>query len=85
MIIYATTETKSNAPNKKYVWHAKERFTGIADMVICEFQGHYVPLGTDWQINSADIAPIIVMPTPQDQELTALNDGAHYLTQIFNM
>ena len=81
--------------NQKSVGHAKARITGIADMVNGEFQGHYAPLDTDQQINSAkgqqvkgetkvqSITPIHVRPTLQARELTDPNYGPHYLTQIF--
>ena len=67
------------------VGHTKARFTGIANIINGDFQGHYAPLDNDQQINSASsqqvkgetivqsITPIHVMPTPQGQELTAPN------------
>ena len=39
---------------QKSVGNAKARFTGIADITNGEFQGHYVALDTDQQINSAN-------------------------------
>ena len=77
------------------VGHTKAKFTGIADIVNGEFQGHYSPVDTVQQINSANgqqvkgeiieqsITPIHVMPTPQAQELTDANDEPHCLMQIF--
>ena len=75
------------------VGYTKAKFTDIAD--ITKFQGHYSPLDTDQQMNSASSqqvkgdtivksnTPIHVMPIPQTQELSDPNDGPHYSTQIF--
>ena len=62
---------------QKSVGQAKARFTGIADIINIEFQGHYTSLDTDQWINSANdqqvkgeaivqsITPLHMMPTPQ--------------------
>ena len=86
---------QEQSTQQKVVGHMKAKFTGIADKMNSEFQGHYSPIDTNQQINSTSgqqvkgeiieqsIIPIHVMPTPQAQELTGPNEGPHCPIQIF--
>ena len=43
----------------KSVVQSKARFTGVADIINGEFQGHYAPFDTDQQGNSANGQQVI--------------------------